>query len=221
MLTIKNLPLLIVLSSVQLFSMEIELSKKPDKTYSFKEVLFFVNHIVHNGYKQIQMPKEIGGEIVRKSYLLRMDEIYKKFDSFFRFDSESYHILLSRHIADKYAYIEKHSLLTKTNVKRFHELYPAPITICRQFDAIEPRHLLSSTKAQDEILLSLIFRPKCFYNDKGYFSLQLTEEENEKFLKLPPELIAMFDTYPRFIFPNISYKGVALSDEWLDMDMTF
>jgi hypothetical protein len=193
---------LCVLNSFQLFPMTLELYKKSDDDSGLMMHYFLLRQM--EGYsdeKHIRIPKDVVTVIAQKSYLVRKKEIYTKFNPFFRFDNESYFKIKNDWMKNRGKFIDEHpGDLGDDDVKKFHELYPDNAhLICRQFNTIEPDDLLFFTQKQDEILSKLINRPKCFHNDKGYFSLQLTQEENEQYVMLPNKFQEKLDKYPKFV----------------------
>lgn len=215
--------------------MEIELHKKSDDDYVFKNALFFCKTMQGYGNEtHIRIPEDVATVILQKSYLVRKKEAYEKFNPFFRFHNDSYHKMKSDLLKNMNKFVDENPDMNDDDVKRFHELYPDDIHLnCRQFDIIQPDDLIFFTKKQDEILSSLLFtkkqdgilclsepRLKPFHNNKGYFSLQLPYKENEQYVMLPDEFKNKIEAYPKFVFPNNSCK-ISLHDEKLDFDEKF
>ena len=227
--------LLFVLNSFQLFSMDVELYKKSDKIDGLKNAIFFCTTMQGYGDEAyIRIPKDVAVVIAQQSYLLRKKEVYEKFDSFFRFNTDGYHKMrsdISKRKNEMFDLLKKkselhplsdHSQMLKFgfDMQRLQSSFDNCYLICRQFDIIQPDDLVFFTQKQDEILSSLIFRPKCFYNDKGYFSLQLNAQENEKYVMLPSEFKQKIEKYPKFVLSNNSYK-ISLSDEIMEIEERF
>jgi hypothetical protein len=218
--------LLFVLNSFQLFSMDVELYKKSDKIDGLKNAIFFCKEMQGYGNEaHMRIPKDVAVIIAQQSYLLRKKEVYERFDHFFHFNRDGYHKMRSdllkkknelRPLSAHDKRIWQFSLDKRTLQCRLDNCH----LICRQFDVIQSDDLVFFTQKQDEILSSLIFRPKCFHNDKGYFSLQLNAQENAKYVMLPNEFKQKVETYPKFVFPSSSYK-ISLSDEIMDIEERF
>jgi|GEM_PF-3913400 hypothetical protein len=210
-----------VMSSLPLCAMEIatynKKSYKKLNDYSLvKNALFFAK----NMYERGDITKDVAGSIVHTTCLLRMDEIYKNFDSFFHFYHDSYNKMILDHNLNKLLFIGANPDFDGNNeafIEKFNKLYPCNLNLCRKFDFLEPHHLVFFTEKQDKILLSLVNRPECFYTFLDTCSLHMTIKENESFLMLPPELIELLKLYPKFVtYPSRKRR---FSDEDSDFYM--
>jgi hypothetical protein len=216
--------------------MEVEPHRKSENDSWFKNTILFCEGMQrYSDDKHIEIPKDVAVVIAKQSCLLRKKEIYTKFDSFFRFNNDGYHKMRSDWIEKRNKFIDEHPDMGDDDVERFWELYPYNVDlICRQFDIIEPSDLVFFTQKQDEILSSLLFvkkqdgilclsepRLKPFHNNKGYFSLQLSHEDNEQYEMLPNEFRNKLELekYPKFVFPKSS--KISLEDKKMDFDDIF
>ena len=204
--TIKSIVMsLFVVGSVSLSAMEVETYKKSDDYSSLNNSFLFVQAMHERG----DIVKDVAAVIVHKSFLVRMDTIYKKFDPFFHFHNDSYYKMRSDYDKNRMSFIDENPDFEGTDegvIKKFNERYPYNINLCRKFDVLEPQHLIFLTKKQDRILSSLVNRPKCFHDYRGSYSFQFTEKENEGFLTLPSSLIELLSKYPKFVIPEQSQK---------------
>jgi hypothetical protein len=223
---------LCVLSSFQLFSMEIESCKKSDDGWFRNPILFCKGMQRYGDEKHIGIPQDVALVIAQQSYLLRTKEVYEKFDPFFHFNNKSYHAMKPEWDKNRNKFRDE-SLNTDNPAKRYSELYHNFYLTRRRFDIIQPNDLLFFTQKQDEILSSLLFtkkqdgilclsepRLKPFFSDKDDFSLQLTFDENEQYEMLPNEFKKKLEKYPKFVSPkNLSSKSI--SNETIDFDERF
>jgi hypothetical protein len=213
-----------VFNSLQLFAMEIESYKKSDNDSWFKNTMIFCNGMQrYNDDERIGIPKDVAVVVAQKSCLLRQKEVYTKFDSFFRFNNDDYYKIKSDWDKKRMEFIDENPDMSDDDIERFNKLYPYNIHLCRKFCIIEPNDLLFFTKKQDTILSLLLLEPrlKPFHHNKGSFSLQLNEEDNEQYEMLPNEFKKKIEgKYPKFVFPKQSHEK-SVSYQKFDFDEIF
>lgn len=165
--------------------MEITSHKKIDERCWWKGVYFFAK-------KYDKVPKDVTDIILYKSYLLRINTVYKKFDPFFLFGPE---------------------------IIKFNEFFPDKIKLCRKFYTIELHDLVFFTNKQDKILSSLVSTAQCFHHNEANdphaiegliypvlrnIIFRLTPKEYENYLTLPTEFRQKLNKYPMFFSHQIN-----------------
>jgi len=189
----------VVFGSASLSAMGTEPYKKFDKKSDDYSSLQHTFCVVQAMYERGDILKDVAAVIVHKSCLVRMDTLYKKFDSFFHFDNDNYRKMISDSIS---AALKFGNNFNNVEIKQYQETALKHINqTCRKFDIVEPRHLLFFTEKQDEILFSLINRPNCFFQNKNFCHIVLTAEERKNYRMLPAELRALLNKYPKSYTP--------------------
>ena len=183
---------LCIFTSFQLFSMEIEPQKKSNDDYGLTKHYCLVREM--QGYGDtgnIGIPKDVANTIILQSYLIRKNEVYKKFDPFFHFNNDSYFKMHSDWMENRDRFMDENPNMSDDDVERFRKLYPLNIHLCRKFDIIEPDDFIFFTKKQDGILSSLFAEPRL---------KPLNKEDYEQYEMLPNEFkMKIKKEYPKFL----------------------
>lgn len=219
--TIKNVLLSVgVVACLPLCAMEsnamaIELQKS--KNYCWLKNALFAVQVM----KKAGMPDAAAVSIVGNSYALRKAEVYDKFDSFFHFDNDNYHVMRNKYRSERNAFIKEnpdvldclpsHSYL----MKEFQKQHSYNIDLCRRCDVIAPHDLFFLTGKQDTVLLVLTSRLKRFLHTQGTMILQFDKKEHEQYVTLPAALLKLLSKYQMNIIDKWAVSSGAPDPEVL------
>ena len=149
------------------------------------------------------IPKDVARIIVRTSYMVRMNQLYKKFDPFFHFDNEAYRLSSFDHEQNRKNYFQQNPQCTWENIRHFQRLHLYSSSLCRKFGIIKLEHFLFFTQIQEDIVALLVFKTGTFCYDwgsRGSCSLRFTADEYELFKKhLPMHFRKICSGYPLYV----------------------